>query len=204
MSYWTHIKGLIEVCVYGNTQPEIEYVLKTVLLHLPRVTGSEGDMNVHVVKECGYNGASSHDEFQNWSNLRVNEFGEHSQYGSFYTQENYFLVLEASLRDRMFDQTKREFMTWLCRLSKRLCVQDIAVKIDDDWNTRLTLFDYKPFEEMYEWRRDSDCWDEYLRWERAPNSGWPLKLYAKYYEDKEIDAELKRREEWLNRLESRR
>lgn len=47
MSYWTYINGTITVSPMGRTQPEKRYILETVLNHLPRVTGSEGDMNVY-------------------------------------------------------------------------------------------------------------------------------------------------------------
>ena len=71
MSWWTHIKGVIEVNVPGRTQAEIQYVLETVLDHLPRVTGSEGDMNVYIAREAGYNNSCSCDEFgQKTDNLK--------------------------------------------------------------------------------------------------------------------------------------
>ena len=63
MSWWTHVMGTIEVDVRGRTQAEIRYILETVLDHLPRVTGSEGDMNVYITQEAGCNRSSSLDEF---------------------------------------------------------------------------------------------------------------------------------------------
>ena len=63
MSWWTHIRGMITVSPMGRTQAEKRYILETVLEHLPRVTGSEGDMDVHIVQRSGYNLSSSHDEF---------------------------------------------------------------------------------------------------------------------------------------------
>ncbi len=49
MSHWTYISGIVEVCPIGNTQPQKRYILDTVLEHLPVVSGSEGNMKVHVV-----------------------------------------------------------------------------------------------------------------------------------------------------------
>ena len=46
MSSWTYINGTVTVCPMGRTQPEKRYILETVLNHLPRVTGSGGDMDV--------------------------------------------------------------------------------------------------------------------------------------------------------------
>ena len=50
MSYWTYLNGTITVDCIGRTTEEAEYILKTVLNHLPRVTGSEGDMNVYMIR----------------------------------------------------------------------------------------------------------------------------------------------------------
>lgn len=59
MSMWTYVSGTIQVYVSGRTQPEIEYVLKTVLNHLPKVTGSEEDMRVYINRRYGHS-MSSH------------------------------------------------------------------------------------------------------------------------------------------------
>lgn len=48
MSSWIYINDTITVHPMGGTQPERRYILETVLNHLPRVTGSEGDMNVYM------------------------------------------------------------------------------------------------------------------------------------------------------------
>lgn len=63
MSYWTYISGIVEVCPIGNTQPQKRYILDTVLEHLPVVSGSEGNMKVHVVQQYGHDSASSCNEF---------------------------------------------------------------------------------------------------------------------------------------------
>lgn len=62
MSWWSYIHGTIEVFPMGRTQAEKRYILDTVLDHLPRVTGSEGDMDVYVIQKNGYNSSSSCDE----------------------------------------------------------------------------------------------------------------------------------------------
>lgn len=63
MSYWTYVNGTITVSPMGRTQAEKEYILKTVLNHLPLVTGSERDMNVYIIQKNGSNTCSSCDEF---------------------------------------------------------------------------------------------------------------------------------------------
>lgn len=52
MSCWTYISGIIEVDVPGRTQPEIEHILKTIIDHLPIVTGS--DKREYIINEEGY------------------------------------------------------------------------------------------------------------------------------------------------------
>ena len=53
MSHWTFITGVVEVTPAGETQPQLRYVLDTVLEHLPVVSGSEGRSEERRVgKEC--------------------------------------------------------------------------------------------------------------------------------------------------------
>lgn len=63
MSSWTYINGTITAEPLGRTQAEKRYILETVLNHLPRVTGSKGDMDVYIIQKNGYNSSLSHDEF---------------------------------------------------------------------------------------------------------------------------------------------
>lgn len=129
MSEWTKVTGLVAVQVSGRTDKEKEYVLDSVLQHLPLVTGSEGPCHVMYVRAHGHNQSSSCDEFGNSSNLLPNEYGIPSRYGSLTCQDKYFVVLEGSLRDRTFEQTVRETCRWLCRLSSRLFVSYCNVDV---------------------------------------------------------------------------
>lgn len=54
MSCWSYITGWVQVQPMGRTQEEKDYILKTVLNHLPVVQGSEEDMYVHIIKAGGY------------------------------------------------------------------------------------------------------------------------------------------------------
>lgn len=187
MSYWTYITGSIEVVPMGRTQPEKRYILDTVLEHLPRVTGSEGDMTIHVVQKSGYNGSSSHNEFGEWIPGKLH-----------HTQDTYILVLEASLRDRTFDETKRELNNWLNRLAKRVGVEDILLKLKA-YDREMIISNPKPYDQMFEWPSWSrggtgePGWCEYLMWDHAKDSWYPMKLAYKYFNDPENDAEVERR-----------
>lgn len=164
MSFWTHINGVITVSPMGRTQPEKEYILKTVLSHLPKVTGSERDMTIQILQKPGFDLSSTHDEFLQYSNLRDDRYG-------FSTQSEYFLVVNASLRDRTFIETYREFLKWLCRLAKRVDVESVLVRIDG-WNKTAVINEYdcnNAFSKMNEdpsWiNKDSENWCEYLMWD---------------------------------------
>lgn len=196
MSWWTHVKGVVEVDVPGRTQAEIRYVLESVLDHLPRVTGSEGDMNVYIAQEAGHNCSSSCDEFGlRTNNLKDLHGFKSAKCGWLETQGMYMLTVEGDLRDREFEETKREFSKWLCRLAKRLNVYSVVVKI---WSYDQTMVISKaqPYDDMFEWHDGDKRWVDYLFWERDPQSYWPLKLANKYFDDQYIDEELKRRDEW--------
>ena len=187
MSYWTYISGVITVFPMGRTQPEKRYILDTALEHLPKVTGSERDMYVHVVQKHGYNGSCS-----------CNEFGEWIPGELHHTQDEYFLVVEAELRDRTFDETKRELMKWLMRLGKRVDICDIMVKLEA-YGRKLIISNPKPYRHLCEWPSWTDksggepMWCEYLMWDQAKDSDYPMKLAYKYYNDPENDAEVERR-----------
>ena len=53
MSYWSFVHGTVTVLPFGRTQAEKRYLLDTVLDHLPKVTGSEGDMNIYCIQKMG-------------------------------------------------------------------------------------------------------------------------------------------------------
>lgn len=106
-AFWTDVNGIITVQAMGRTRPEQRYVLDTVLEHLPRVTGSGHGMQVDVIR-CGD--------------------GTFRPHGT-ELQDHYKLVLHGSLRDRYFDKTAREFVSWICRLAKRVKVEDALASV---------------------------------------------------------------------------
>lgn len=207
MSYWTYIQDTITVRPMGRTQPEKRYILETALSHLPIVSGSEGDMNVYIIQKNGYNSSSSHDEFGEATNNLVDHYGYKSQSrGWLQTQDDYILV-DAALRDREFDQTYREFIKWLVRLCKRVGCEDILVEIQgygkstiiQNRNIQRKRYSWKSvFDGLYEdpsWCNDTGevNWCEYLLWDRAKDSNYPMMLAYKYFDDEENDKEVRRR-----------
>lgn len=173
MSWWTYVNGLIMVEPAGCTQPEKRYVLETVLAHLPKVTGSEEDMKIHIVQKEGYSGSAN-----------FNEFFEKVYREDFKTQDCYYLILEGQFRDRMYEQTFRELNKFLNRLAKRVYVDDILIRLTG-WDKEIVISNSDPYQDMYEYSADSNkdepAWWEYLLWDRDSSGGsYPEKLTHKY------------------------
>ena len=173
MSWWTYVNGLIMVEPAGCTQPEKRYVLETVLAHLPKVTGSEEDMKIHIVQKEGYSGSAN-----------FNEFFETVYREDFKTQDCYYLILEGQFRDRMYEQTFRELNKFLNRLAKRVYVDDILIRLTG-WDKEIVISNSDPYQDMYEYSADSNkdepAWWEYLLWDRDSSGGsYPEKLTHKY------------------------
>lgn len=194
MSYWTYISGVITVHSSGISQPHARYILDTVLEHLPTVSGSEHNMKVYVVQPYGHNYSSS-----------TNEFGEPMCYrqdadcdGWMRVQSDYLIVLDAKLRDRIFDQTKVELSKWLCRLAKRMWIRDILVSLKG-YEQELLITNSEPYAEMFEPYSTMEesggepAWTEYLFWDRMKDSEYPMMLGYKYFNDPENDDEIQRR-----------
>lgn len=154
MSMWTYVRGLIELSVPGRTQAEKDYILQTVIDHLPKVTGSEGNMDIHTVQAYGHDMRSNRDELDN---LDLD----------FKTQSRYFLVLDGSLRDRYYEDTFKELNKFLNRLAKRIRIESLRVEL----NTYNHSYTFKNKNDCYE----NNCygnmfehenpWYDYLMWE---------------------------------------
>lgn len=151
MSSWTYVQGLIELGVPGRTQAEKNYILQTVIDHLPKVTGSEYDMNIYTIRANGHDSWSNHDELDhlNWD---------------FKTQSRYFIVLDGSLRDRYYEETFKELNKFLNRLSKRLIVNSMQVQVSTYDCSRIHTFTNENdcYGNMFEFE---DPWYSYLMWE---------------------------------------
>ena len=193
MSKWTHINGVIIVEPMGRCQAEARYVLDMVLTHLPKVPGSEGDMEVYVNQKRGFNSSCTNDEFGQRSNL-----GNEESHRMFDMQTQYILTINADLRDTVFAETYKNFQKWLCRLSKRLLVEKLLVTLSGD-DKSIIFQDSKPYEEMFEYPLGSigntdnkPAWYDFLRWQTVKGGSYPMLLAYKYFANKENDAEVNR------------
>ena len=68
MSWWTYVRGIVEVDTFADSDPEAMFMAQTVVNHLPRITGSERDVGVYCVRPNGTNLSSNCDEFDVPSN----------------------------------------------------------------------------------------------------------------------------------------
>lgn len=168
MSSWTYVHGIITVLPMGRTQAEKQYILDTVLNHLPKVTGSEKDMSVYAIKKNGYNSSSSCDEYGDRTNNLINKYNHKCKNGWLKKQNDYMLIVDGSLRDREFKDTLKEFNKFICRLSKRIRVEDMLVKISG-YEQELLLTDKNDvFSDMFEYpswvNEEGSNWCEHLMW----------------------------------------
>ena len=149
MSMWTYVQGLIELSVPGRTQAEKDYILQTVIDHLPKVTGSEKPMNIYTIQTAGYDSWQNFDEFYN----RVEDFR---------TKSRYFLVLDGSLRDRYYKDTFKELNKFLNRLGKRLMVDSVYVRLYNYEHSHIFTNKNDCYGKMFE---TDNPWYNYLMWE---------------------------------------
>lgn len=149
MSSWTYVQGLIELDVPGRTQAEKNYILQTVIDHLPKVTGSEKSMNIYTIQTAGHDSWQNFDEFYN----RVEDFR---------TQSRYFLVLDGNLRDRHYKDTFKELNKFLNRLGKRLMVDSVYVRLYNYEHSHIFTNKNNCYGKMFE---NDNPWYNYLMWE---------------------------------------
>ncbi len=124
MSSWTYVTGIVEVDTFARSDAEAMYLAQTVINHLPRVTGSERNVEFHLSRPNRYYSSSSVDEFDQSSNLY-----DDPCYRMFDTQPRILIAVHGALRDRMFVQTLRETTKMLARLSSRLWVRDCLIRV---------------------------------------------------------------------------
>lgn len=148
MSNWTYVQGLIELDVPGRTQAEKNYILQTVIDHLPKVTGSEKSMNLYTIQTAGHDSWQNFDEFYN----RVEDFK---------TQSRYFLVLDGNLRDRYYEDTFKELNKFLNRLGKRLMVDSVYVRLYNYERSHIFTNKNDCYGKMFE---NDNPWYNYLMW----------------------------------------
>lgn len=138
------------------TQPQCDYFLQTVLLHLPKVEGSEGPIDIHLIQCRGYNHSSGNfDEPDQFSNL----YKEQS-FHNFSWQTEYLITLSGHLRDTHANDVYKQIVKYLARLAKRVPVTYVLVSIEDVYQSYLIRDKEFKFMDLYE-HQEAGWWDEY-------------------------------------------
>lgn len=203
MSLWSYVHGAITVSPPGLTQAHKAYVLDTILAHLPQVTGSEENMQTYVTQCNGYDASDGCDEF-----MTPYQFSPKATYkdrGLMHLQSHYLITVRGQLRDRHVELTHRELLRWLVRLAKRVYVDEVTVSVYGDalghcTRPMIITNDKRKFSALHEWSPcDEDdtppAWADFMMWERD-ESGLPLELAYKYYNDADLDREVARRKQY--------
>lgn len=187
MSMWAYVNGVITVSPVGRTQEEKEYILKSILNHLPLKNYSDGHMDVYINVKNGHNHFSSHNEFGQFCGYQQDRYPH-----SFETQEEYILTLDCAFRHEIFEDTYRFFIKWLTRLAKRVSIYNILVQVhgyskkDDIYVYKSEIIDdYSPWFDMVEypsWGKNTHepAWCEYLLWKPYKDTSYPKELLYKY------------------------
>lgn len=136
MSKWVYVTGIVRADTFAKTSAEAMYIGQTTINHLPRVWGSEGDANLHVILEDGHNCSSNVDEYDQFSNLYNDP---HFKFFDF--QTNILITISGQLRDASFDTALRETVSMLCRLSKKVCVSECCVLVRDCFGKEAVIKD---------------------------------------------------------------
>lgn len=165
MSCWTKIRGYVEVEPFGRTQEEMEFILKTVLNHLPLVSGSEGRMNTHIIQAAGYDSSSNYDEF-GFNTIKVRK-------DDFELQSTYFILLEGRLRDTTYDSLYKHFIKWLTRLAKRVYVDNVDVVFEDFMSNH-----------RIEYNDLTYIFDEYSWFSEVPSTNWVERIIPPYCDER--------------------
>ena len=150
MGSFTYVTGVVKVEVNGRTQEENDYILKTVLNHLPVIKGLEGELETYIIKLNGYSHWFSCDEFGDITENLIDHNGNKSRDGVLQMQDYYLIALNTKLRLRECNEVYKELQRWLRRLSKRIQVCDCIIKLYDDFDSKIIENKDDCYSKMYE------------------------------------------------------
>lgn len=199
MSIWDYVYGTITVAPIGRSQEEKDYVLKTILNHLPIKDYADGHMNVYMNVKNGYDSSSSHNELGQCCYYQQDRYNG----SSYQMQEEYLLTVDGAFRYETFDDTYRFFIKWLTRLAKRVSIYNILIQvqgyrhnIEKDTYTfeGKVINDYEPWFNMVEypdWGRGKHepTWCEFLLWKQYKDTMFPKELLYKYRDKYGLEKE---------------
>lgn len=146
MSMWTHITACLSVETGRlEKKSELRRQIQVLVKDAPKITGSEGNADVFVNVQSGYNFYSSHDcehcEYE--PTLRTITDDNNEEYQECDAPDNYkcsgeyqtcvTISIQGDLRDRTKEETQKEFDAFLEYLRKNHCyMRDYAVNIEGE------------------------------------------------------------------------
>lgn len=146
MSCWTHITACLSVETgLIAKKPELKRLVKQYIKDAPKITGSEENATLYVNVQSSYNFFMSRDcehckykatikEFQDENGDDVFECdGPEKHDCSAHYQSCVVISIQGDLRDRLRDQTQREFNNFLEYIEKKYYVRDYALNIEGDY-----------------------------------------------------------------------
>ena len=97
-------------------------------------------MEIYVTQCSGTTASCSCDEYGERTDNLTDNNGRRTTHGMMHVQYRYLISVHGVFRDRLFEQTLKEFSNWLCRLSRSMWVDKVLVKVYDDMG-RSYVFD---------------------------------------------------------------
>ncbi len=154
MSHWSTITGTLTIEVFtGQTQPEINYILQSVLQSLPDVNPSlhtkpipyplEAHFDIFLNNPSLNRSSCTHDDnliyaghssynLENKNRFVPNYNKYQNSAKMIETCTTYILTVNGLFRDAFFENTLKDFTKWLLRLSRKIYVNDMCIKIEGD------------------------------------------------------------------------
>lgn len=141
MSSWTHITACLSVDT-GLVEPRkiVKRIIQKELKEAPKMTGSEGNADVFVNVQSGYDFYMScdcvHCEYRD--TIVHTDEGQHCDAPDDYKckegkyQTRVVISVQGDLRDRWKDDTQKEFDEFLEFIKRRYLVRDYSVNIEGD------------------------------------------------------------------------
>ena len=132
---WTHITACLSVDT-GLVEPRghVKKVITKELKEAPKITGSEGDADVYVNVQSGYDYFIGRDccHCPHYTGEADCEPPHDFECPEGRYQTRVVISIQGDLRDRMKDQTRDEFKEFLKFIECRYLLRDYAVNIEGD------------------------------------------------------------------------
>ena len=143
MSMWTHITACLSVdTCWNKTRQEMRKELRSILKMAPKITGSERDADVFVNIQSGYNTSVScdcaHCEYGSSVLYSHSEEGWTCDGPKGYDcpdgkfQSCVVISIQGDLRDRMKEQTQREFDEFKEFIKTYFIIRDYSINIEGE------------------------------------------------------------------------